>query len=770
MIVGAVSAGVARWRHGRARSGIVALLVLWGCLGALRMAAWEAHPDMGLRDLLSDDPRPVTLHARVINDPAGPFDPEEPSRQVCVLQLLHARQAARWQSITGRVRATLHTAEPTLAYGDEVVVEGEWFRVPPPGNPGQYDWREALARQRVHGLLRVKPFDGLVRLRQEQANPWIALVIRLRRRWGQLLDAHFDARDAGLLRSLLLGQRVALDEQIKAAFVETGTIHLLVISGFNVGLVAGLLGWVLGVAGLPWRLRLPVVALGLGGYCLLTGLQPPVARATVMAWIVLGAYALDRVISWPNTLAAAALAILWINPTQAFDAGFQLSFGAVLSLLVLMGRWRAGLERRLGWVGSGRLRRYVAMSLSATSAIWVGLSPVLAWYFHLVSPVSMVANLLLAPLLSALVSIGTALLMVGTGCEMMVQWGSGLLSWLLDATLWCVFGCHAIPGGFWFVGRPSLAFLIGYYGLVGLSVSRSRLGLSGTRLFLCWMCGLAVWLWALVGQRVVQSRWLRVDLLDVGHGDSIVVRTPGGRTLLVDAGVPDAGRYRVVPFLRAAGISTLEALLLTHPDADHIGGAVALLEQMRIKRLLTNGVRDDTMSARQVWRAAAAAGVEELVLSEGLTLSEGEALTIEVLHPPGGLVPETAPDSNDNSLVLKLTHGSVSFLLCGDVEEAGLPWLLRHGPRLRSSVLKVPHHGSRLGQGGERLFSMVQPEVAILSVGRAHHLPAPETLRALRKSGARLYSTREAGAISLRTDGKKLLVKTFRKESIVHRP
>ena len=534
------------------------------------------------------------------------------------------------------------------------------------------------------------------------------------------------------------------------------------ISGFNVGLVAGVLELLLRVCGLPWRLRLWLLALGVGGYCLLTGMQPPVVRATLMAWVVIGACALDRVISWPNTLAAAALLILWIHPVQLFDPGFQLSFGAVVSLLVFTGRWQPWLKARLWRIQPAWLRRYIALSLSTTSAIWVGLSPVLAWYFHLVSPVSMLANLLLAPLLSALITVGTTCLMTATMLEAVMRWSSGLLGWLLQATLGCVSWCHAIPGGYWFVGHPNPWFLIGYYLLVGVSVFQVRLRWRPARLLLGWAAALTVWLWSFVAQHAAASSWLRLDILDVGHGDSIVIRAPRGHTLVVDAGSSEAGRFRVIPFLRFEGISVLEAVVVTHPDADHLGGVIPLLREVRVKRLLTNGTQDDTMSSRQLRDLAARRHVPETALASGGRLDVGPDVEITVLHPPRGLVQGSAPASNDNSLVLKVTLGAVSVLLCGDIEEAGLPWLLNAGYALGSTVLQVPHHGSRLGEAGAAFFHAVQPQVAILSVGRTHHLPAPETLEALRRKAARIYSTREDGAIHLRTDGERLEVRTFK--------
>ena len=760
--VGAVGAALALRRTATQHPAIIAVLLLWAALGWLRMALWQSHPYTQLERWLSEEPKPVALHGIVQDDPVEPFAPDERAHQTCVIELRHAKIGSRWESIQGRIRASVSSVSTRVSYGDEILIEGRWSRVPSPGNPGQYDWRAALSRQHLHGLFRAGPADGLVVLRQGQGHSLVDAVVHLRHHWDALIRDTFSVRDAGLLLSLLLGQRVALDQQLKDAFMETGTIHLLVISGFNVGLVAGVLELFFRLLGLPWRLRLAFLAMGVGAYCLLTGAAPPVARATLMAWVVLGAYALDRAVFWPNTLAAAALLILAIQPAQLFDPGFQLSFGAVMSLMVFTGRWRSWFEQRLPWLRPAWMRRYVALSLSATSAVWVGLWPVLAWYFHLVSPVSVAANLLLAPLMSVLISAGTTSLMAATAAEPVIRWASGPLTWLLEATLACVSWCHALPGGYWFIGHPSPFVLIGYYALAGVSLLRVRLRWSPARILLCWMAAITVWLVTLAAQGAAASRWLRVDVLDVGHGDSIVVRTPHGQTLVVDAGSPEAGRFRVIPFLRYEGVTALDALAVTHSDADHLGGAVPLLQEFHVKRLLTNGVHDDTMSARQLRRIAAARHIPEVAMSAGMRLSGSAGVDLAVLHPPPGLVRGVPAESNDNSLVLKITKGSISVLLCGDIEEAGLPWLLEAGRPLSSTVLKVPHHGSRLGVVEEQFFDTVQPQVAIVSVGRLHHLPSTETLEALRRTGARIYSTREEGAIRLRTDGRRLQITTFR--------
>ena len=165
------------------------------------------------------------------------------------------------------------------------------------------------------------------------------------------------------------------------------------------------------------------------------------------------------------------------------------------------------------------------------------------------------------------------------------------------------------------------------------------------------------------------------------------------------------------------------------------------------------------MASHQLQAMAKRRQVPQYILHAGMSLSGDEEVQIRVLHPPAGFVPGTAEGSNDNSIVLQLTKGQVSVLLTGDLEEDGIPWLLAHEPALRAAVLKVPHHGSRLGDAGERLFRAVRPHVAILSVGRAHGLPAEDTVRALHQTGAAIYSTRDHGAVRLRTDGVRLEIR-----------
>ena len=222
------------------RSGLLALLILWLCVGMLRAYVWRMHPAAALESIIPVEPQPVRLHGILLDDPIEPFAPREPmgdeaDRQphqrepglTVVLDVDHARMDGTWRLLLGRICVHIQGDAPEVRYGDELLVEGQWLRIPAAGNPGQYDWRSALHRKRVYGLLQVAPHDGIVILNRGLGKPAWDAIFRLGHRWEHLIEEAFPPQQAGLLLSLLLGRRVALDERLKRAFVETGTIHLV---------------------------------------------------------------------------------------------------------------------------------------------------------------------------------------------------------------------------------------------------------------------------------------------------------------------------------------------------------------------------------------------------------------------------------------------------------------------------------------------------------------------------------------------------------------
>jgi len=744
-----------------ARWPAVWLAIGWLCLGMTRLGIWQQQMRSAYIPEIKEEASPVRVRGRVFSQPERIERPDQEPALSFILAVCQVRLEEGWRSRNAKLQAFV-PAGVVLGYGDEVLIEGRWALAPAATNPGQYDRRAALRRRQVAGVLTASDARGVVKLAQGNTHPLWHWPRRLHQHWQMQLHAVLDPKRADFLCSMLLGERGKLDEPTQRSFIETGTMHLLVVSGFNVGIIAVLSMVLLGASGLPWPMRLVFAAMALGAYGFVTGMDAPVARATLMAWMIIGASLLDRVARWDNLVAAATLVLLLIDPTEWMDASFQLSFGAVISLLVFVPPYERWLTERMPQTSIvSRAVRWVLLIAGATVAVWIGLWPVLAAYFHLVTPVSILANIALTPLVSLAVWAGMLILCVGLISPPIIVWCAGVLGFLVDMILAVVRSLHAIPGAWWVLGGPTGFLAAGYYALLALTLFGVRRHWRGRFISGAWLLALSFLVWTKVGDAVASRRWLRMDILDVGHGDALLMRLPEGGVILLDAGTEHAGRTRVVPFLRKQGIQALDALILTHPDSDHIGGAIPVLEQVPVRRLLTNGTSDDTMAFLGLSRIAHGKRIPHTTLYAGMRLACGEKVSIEVVHPPVGFVPRTDPASNDNALVLRVTMGEITWLLTADLEEAGIPVMLEQRTTWRAQLLKVPHHGSRLGSAGQRLFDAVQPDLAIVSVGRLHHLPASQTLEDLEAIGAQTLLTRDEGWIHVETDGKRMRVRSY---------
>jgi competence protein ComEC len=277
---------------------------------------------------------------------------------------------------------------------------------------------------------------------------------------------------------------------------------------------------------------------------------------------------------------------------------------------------------------------------------------------------------------------------------------------------------------------------------------------------------LTVWVWR---QALAPSPYLTVTFLDVGQGDSIVIQTPGGHTLVIDTGrrTPDddMGRRVVLPFLRAQGVHHLSALLLTHPDDDHIGGAVTLLERLSVGRLLLSPLPSNTPNYLETLDAARRNRVPVTTLARGQTLDFRDGVVADVLHPAvSGPPPSEHPDNNA-SLVLRLRYEKVSILLTGDAEREAEEEMVRSKREMASGLLKLGHHGS-LTSSTERFLDAVRPQAAIVSAGRNNSFghPHPDVLARLAARQIHVFRTDKHGTITVTSDGRTLRVTTTLRE------
>jgi len=714
------------------RGCLLAALALAGA-GDGAQARVDAARDC--RATLADGAR-VVLAGALGADFAAPRDTSErtPLLPLAVTRAAAERGAVPECQVEVRVRLPRGTA--ALAAGTEMRLAGEWRLLPSPVDAGR--WPQSPA-YRGYLLARHATVTAPASFAE---HPLLTLRGRSERQIRRLFP-----RNAALADALVLGRRETLDRGLADRFAASGLVHLLAISGTHVALVAAvlvLLGRVLRLRRDP-TIWLTIVLIAL--YLAMIGAPPSAVRSGVMTALALLTATLQRPSSPLGIVAAAALAILALDPMAALDAGFQLSYAGVLGIMLLR---RPLLQRLPARLRRGRMKA-LAESVVVSVAAFIATAPVAAQEFGRIAPVSIVANLPAIPLSSlALVGIGAACALepLSPALARVVADGASLA---LDGMQRVVDVAAAVPGGHADVARPrwwvwaaaGLAFLLALE-LAGGMRRRVRWALAPLAAFAAFL---------LLPLAAAPARGLEIAFIDVGQGDAVAIETPAGRWLLVDAGPWDedfdAGRRRVLPWLRAHGARRVEALVLTHPHLDHVGGAPAVLREIPVGRLIDPGLAFGTPVYRDVLRAAEGRHVAWNAARQGRVLRI-DGVELEFLWPAADVL-DASGDANDISAVIQVRYGEFSALLTGDapafVEHALVG---RYGAALRSQLVKAGHHGSRTATSEEWLRT-VHPALAVISCGRRNKYghPAPETVARLRADGVQVARTDEDGTVTV---------------------
>lgn len=703
---------------------------------------------------------------------------------------IHWRGFAR-TTLTERIRCTLVSAQPIpLQRGDVFAVTGVWSRLPRATNPGQFDMAAYFARQGV--AYRFIARRGALRWCTPPLSPrlraWRALD-RLRAAARSALAGPPALRnEAIVLRGMVLGVREGIPEDIAETLQRTSTLHIIAISGLHIGILCGLwwaVVWLIGVPG-RWRgvLILPVVWL----YALMVGLRSSVVRATLMFTGLALAPLAARPHRAIHTLAVVAFFYLLFWPEQAGAPGTLLSFLSVAALVAFLpvtdaalarARWFQPLpsydrEHPIRRVLNSIFRYLLQLSI-ATLAIWAVTWPLTLTRSNLITPSAWLANLLVIPVISAVLAGGFAALLLACVWPLASSTVLFLTLWLLRGLLWFVELLGALPGGFFaFPSLTPLAMLCYYASVACIWYWLFLYGTATLRTPLRRrLVGAGALLAALLFFNCVDSRGrhhgsFTVTALDVGLGDAFVMRSPEGHTLLLDAGTrfgqSSMGTRVVVPYLRAMGINRIDAVILSHFDRDHAGGLPEVLESMRVRAIYAPPISPGDIFAQELRTLASARAVRWITATAGLRHHWG-SLRADVLGPPRrlfDLAREDLPwDDNAWSLVVRFQCRGASVLMTGDATVASEALLLQRPQHLRSHVLKVAHHGS-LSSTSPRFLDAVQPYLALLSVGQNQlGLPADDVLALLRGLAVPLVRTDLHGALRLVMRQHEIAVEHF---------
>ena len=606
---------------------------------------------------------------------------------------------------------------------------------------GGFDERAWLARQGIHVVLRASAWETVGRRRGIAG-----LGDRLRDRVERAVSSGTSGVRRGIVLGVVLGEDENLPGSVRDDFRASGLTHLLAVSGQNVAFI------VAGVHGLGWLLRLSravrelAVLLSIGAYVLAVGWQPSVVRAGVAGALVSLAWLAARPRDRWHFLAVGALVLLAWTPTSLLEPGFQLSFAAVAAIFVAVPRLRLVAD---GW----SVPTLAVDAFAVSIACGLATAPIVLFHFDRAPLYTVVANALAFPAVPAVLALG---LSAGTASLVSPE-AAGTLAWLAGwAGAWLELVARVVAGipGAQVDTRSALALTAAV--AVGWSVARRvRRGL-GTRAPVAAVGGaalvlvaVAAWWAARPSPAWTQPAGLRVTFLDVGQGDSVLLETASAR-VLVDEGPPEAD---VAAQLSRMGVRSLSAMVLTHPQRDHVGGAASILRRLRVGVVLDPALRATGPEREDAIAVARERGVPVREVRAGDELRAG-GLVVRVLWPADAGGPSTDP--NLNAVVLLASFGDTDVFLPADAE-SDVTSRLHIG---EVELLKVAHHGSE-DPGLPHELRELRPQVAVISCGRRNDYghPRPETLAALQESpGTAVYRTDVDGRVVVESDGHRLRV------------
>jgi ComEC/Rec2-related protein len=667
-------------------------------------------PALHLARELGEEPRAVTVLGSIVSEPKiSPSGSASFLLQAESIEIdgetrpCNAKVFARWR----------HAVE----LGDEVKLFGTAERVREPRNPGEFNMRSYLARQDVQRELIVRYPENGATLNHSGGNP-ILRAAQKSRGWMHAVlsrDLENSPDVTGAISGMVLGLRHQTPEDIEEPFQQTGTLHLFAVAGLHVGIVARLLWIVATVVRLPRKWATTLIIPALLFYAAVTGLHTSSVRAAVMSAVLLSGFLVERKVFALNSLAAAATLILCWNTNELFSIGFQLSFSVVAAIVLLTdpayrflrGRFEPDsfLPRSLFDVRRrimGRSLSWLARASSVSFAAWIGSLPLMLWYYYLVTPISLLANLAVVPI-AFFVLAGGLMSMVAAPFSTWLSVVFNNTNWFLTKIILGAVHLFAqVPAGHFYIERPH---------------------------------------WP-------DEAKMEINVLDLKSGGAVHVRRRNSDWLFDTGSLRDYDRV-VRQYLRSRGVNRLDGLVLTHGDAGHIGGAGDALLDFRPRQLIDTAAPDRSPIHRKLVAELAPSGDARKLLVAGDELDLSSDIKARILFPPRGFAGDKA---DDQALVIQLAvSGKPRVLIMSDGGIATEEYLLKNYPDLRAEIIVKGQHHSGIS-GSETFLDSVQPQ-AIIATSR--DFPENERIKAewaegVNARGIKLFRQDETGAVRIK--------------------
>ncbi len=695
------------------------------------------------------------------------FEQEVPCELTGTIKLIVTKQQVQALHVGNNVISLpggdRYTCENVIVYtskdriyriGNRITAHGSLQKFKKASNPGQFNEELYYKIENIDFKLMAEQ----ITITDSRYSRYHTFLDYIKNRLISVYHDILEDREAGTMIAMLLGEKYMLEDDVKRLYQENGISHILAISGLHVSLIGMSIFWLLRKCKLPIIAATVITIFFIYSYGELTNFSVSTNRAVVMMAVLLCAALFGKTYDMLSSAALSALIILLQNPLQLLSAGFLLSFLAVIGIAVLL----PALKQL--FPGKNRVKDSLFISFSAM----ITTTPIVLYYFYQFPLYGIITNLIILPFISVLTLSSLLAGFLGMLSAKLGVFTIGGANYILKLYDLVCEGIRHLPCHIINVRRPGMIIILLSFSLILLFVFLSRKYPKKYLILVLILSQLILFLPS-------TERDLRITLLDVGQGDAIFMESSEGTSFLIDGGSADenrVGTYRIVPFLKSQGIRKLDYAIITHSDQDHINGLTELLseELFPVRCLVLPELRIKDEAYLKLETLAAEKGIPVRYIKAGDYIKEG-ALEISCLHP--------APDdisitSNAGSTVLSVTYDEFDMLLTGDLEAEGERQLIQRlkdktynrkwgiNPAIDYDVLKAAHHGSKYSTS-EEFLNLLRPEYTLISCGENNWYghPHPELLQRLFDVGSKTLITYKTGAITIRTDGKKLELDSY---------
>ncbi len=688
-------------------------------------------------DLIKKSKISFVLDLDSINDENNEFD------------FKHKFLVSFWKDTTN----TLDSIYNELEIGNKISFVGTVARAKNQRNPGEFDYEKYLQSINISGVINCYKLESIKKI-DNKSSLIPNLIFNVRRIIDDRLKELHDETSASLLKGILLADRSDIDYEVKDSFVNSGVIHVLAVSGLHVGFISGI--FFLLLSRFDIRIKYLLTIFGILLFLIITGGHASVFRASTMAIVYLIAKLTSRTTNGFNSITIAALILLLLNPNDLFSPGFLLSFSAVISILIIYPIISEQIKPLSVHKYLKNVLLFIAVSLSAQ----LGTLPFTLTYFSKLSLVSLFANLIVIPLIGIIVSIGILTLSI----SLISIWVASIFASVNEiiVQILYLFVRQTSDLSFSFIPIYNFSLVDGIIFYIFLGIIFFVLKTFYKRILLSFIILLLLFTMfnflKLDDKNLLPNGLLSIVYIDIGQGDSFLLKFPNGTTALIDAGNAteyfDNGERVIYPLLQRLGIDEIDYAFISHLDSDHYGGSISLINKNIIKKVYkpknNNSVKDsifeDYLNFKKINYSYYSNESFDIDGCKVYTLNDTSNYSFNNF------------DSNNKSGIIKFVYGNTSFLFVGDAEHEAEKYLMsRYSEFIKSDVLKVGHHGSKTSTS-DSFLDLVNPKIGIISAGVMNKFkhPSKSVIKKLNKRNITIQRTDYEGAIILTSNGESI--------------